>query len=901
MTDEKDAHEVIDLGDQYEVLGELGRGASAIVYRARDRFLGRLVAIKVVRPHSIASGDDAIERLAREARTVARLQHPNIVTVHAVHRVANGGLALVMQLVPGRTLKATVEARGPLPADEAERLLHDIASALAYAHANGVVHRDVKPENIFVDADSGRAMLSDFGIALSADQDSRLTMTGAAIGTPAYMAPEQIDGGHADARSDLYSLGLVAWEMLTGRRPWAGESLFNVISKQKTEALPAIDALRPGEVPERLQYLIERMLQKKPSARLAGADALVAKLEQWVVPSDWPQWQAAHRRRREAAQAVRAAAIEEKARDHASSLATIRFRRPTDGATGTAVPATDSAPEVEDDATPSWALEPVDAPPPRSTGGSGRRIALSVAAMLVLMAGGAMAWAVRTGRLPALSAWGTGEGAAPLEVASAPPSTRSTVFGAGTASRGDSGLSAVDTQAGVLAPNGAIADSASFTAEPFPADQAAGRPVPVVGPDSGRGRPLVATTDRPPSPTPGRTVMAAPAAGGSRPANASVPSGSEAMTGLAPTEADSEAEPVARVRATGDAGLVAAGGRHSCTLSSGVAYCWGANDRGQLGDGEQETRDIPTPVVGDIEFSQLAAGLAHTCGVTRSGEAYCWGAGDRGQLGDATTASRSAPSRVAGRWAFRTVRTGNNHSCGLTTGGEIACWGANSNGQLGDGGAGTRSVPVRAAAETRFVAVAAGWNHSCGIAVDGAVWCWGSNSDGQLGTGSTGDQRTPQRVAATARFTAIAAGGNHTCAVSEDGEAWCWGRNNYGQLGTGGTAAQLVPAKVAGGARFASVSLGGVHSCGRTSGGQAWCWGRNVYGQLGDGTTTDRDTPVRVAGGSTFAAISVSGAHTCGTSPAGEVACWGFNVQGQLGDGTRNHLARPSRVTLPGR
>ena len=111
----------------------------------------------------------------------------------------------------------------------------------------------------------------------------------------------------------------------------------------------------------------------------------------------------------------------------------------------------------------------------------------------------------------------------------------------------------------------------------------------------------------------------------------------------------------------------------------------------------------------------------------------------------------------------------------------------------------------------------------------------------------------------------------------------------------------MVPAKVAGGARFASVSLGGVHSCGRTSGGQAWCWGRNVYGQLGDGTTTDRDTPVRVAGGSTFAAISVSGAHTCGTSPAGEVACWGFNVQGQLGDGTRNHLARPSRVTLPGR
>lgn len=899
MTDEMDAHEVVDLGDQYELLGELGRGASAIVYRARDRFLGRLVAIKVVRPHAIASGDDAIERLAREARTVARLQHPNIVTVHAVHRVANGGLALVMQLVPGQTLKATVEARGPLPADEAERLLHDIASALAYAHANGVVHRDVKPENIFVDADSGRAMLSDFGIALSADQDSRLTMTGAAIGTPAYMAPEQIDGGHADARSDLYSLGLVAWEMLTGRRPWAGESLFNVISKQKTEALPAIDALRPGEVPERLQYLVERMLQKKPSARLAGADALVAKLEQWVVPSDWPQWQAAHRRRREAAQAVRAAAIEEKARDQANSLATIRFRRPTDGSSAPTGSASAAAPAVDDDATPSWAHEPVDAPIARpSGGGGGKRVAVSVAAMLVLMTGGAMAWAVRTGRLPDVAAWGTRGGAATI-VATTPPSSGSTVLGAGA--RGDSGLGAVDTQAGVLAPNGATADTTSYTAEPFPVDQAAGRPVPVIGSDSGRARPPVAAGARPPGPAVGTPGTPPPATGMNRPGTSSNTGGSVAGGNAAGTPADSEAEPVARVRATGDAGLVAAGGRHSCTLANGVAYCWGANDRGQIGDGEQETRELPTPVVGDIEFSQLAAGLAHTCGVTRAGEAYCWGAGDRGQLGDATTASRSAPSRVAGRWAFRAVRTGNNHSCGLSTGGEIVCWGANTNGQLGDGGAGTRSVPVRAAAETRFVAVTAGWNHSCGIAVDGSAWCWGSNSDGQLGTGSTGDQRTPQRVAATTRFTAIAAGGNHTCAVSEEGEGWCWGRNNYGQLGTGGTAAQLVPAKVAGGARFASVSLGGVHSCGRTSGGQAWCWGRNVYGQLGDGTTTDRDTPVRVAGGSTFAAISVSGAHTCGTSPAGEVACWGFNVQGQLGDGTRNHLARPSRVTLPGR
>jgi serine/threonine protein kinase len=298
MMDGWDEREVSDLADEYEMLGELGRGASAVVYRARDRVLGRLVAIKVVRAHSIASADDALQRLAREARTVARLHHPNIVTVHAVKRLASGGLALVMQLVPGRTLKETLAAEGPMAPERVERVLRDVAEALAYANIHGVVHRDVKPENIFLDAESGRAMLSDFGIAFSVEHESRLTVTGATIGTPAYMAPEQIDGAPANARSDLYSLGVVAWEMLSGQRPWAGQSLFNVILKQKTEELPPIDALRPGEVPERLQYLIERMMQKRPGARFAGAEGLIAKLDRWSEPPDWSQWQAAHRRRR---------------------------------------------------------------------------------------------------------------------------------------------------------------------------------------------------------------------------------------------------------------------------------------------------------------------------------------------------------------------------------------------------------------------------------------------------------------------------------------------------------------------------------------------------------------------------------------------------------------------------
>ncbi len=895
MTDAWDESEVADLEDEYELLGELGRGASAVVYRARDRALGRLVAIKVVRPHSIASADDALLRLAREARTVARLQHPNIVTVHAVKRLPTGGLALVMQLVPGRTLKQAIVQHGPFAPEQAEAVMRDVASALAYAHGHGVVHRDVKPENIFLDAETGRAMLSDFGIAHSADHESRLTMTGAAIGTPAYMAPEQIDGARADARSDLYSLGLVTWEMLTGQRPWDGESLFNVITKQKTAELPAIDALRPGVVPPRLQYIVERMLQKKAAARWAGADALLAKLDQWVVPSDWPQWEAAHRRRREAARVARAESRAKEVAPSPSDVATIRFRRPVAPTTSSATPggsmagadAGTEAPDarvqlIERGATPAVAVPEIDeqddAPSWASAAAAparGGRLRWYAAAF-VLLGGSGLAFAASTGRL-AGGLWFGNERAAVV---------------AGTADRSSP---AMDTQIGTLV-EASLADDSIVALGGDIGDSS--------GPVSGVVDNRSVVTSVGGTGTDGADALSR--ARGDRETATSVPVVSSDSPVVRPRRRAVAAVPdsvaaAPSIRATDDPAVVSAGGRHSCAVTGGRAFCWGANDRGQLGDGELETRDAPTAVVGDIEFVQVAAGLAHSCGVTRDGEAYCWGADDRGQLGDATTTSRSAPVRVAGSYSFRLVRTGNNHTCGLTTGGEVACWGANDRGQLGDGSTSLRSSPVRVAVDRRFVSVSAGWNHSCAIASDGTIWCWGANSDGQLGTGSRADARVPQPVESTPRFTSVAAGGNHSCAVSEGGDAWCWGRNSYGQLGTGSTTAATVPTRVATTARFASVSVGGVHSCARTAGGQAWCWGRNIYGQLGDGTMTDRDAPVRVSGGLSFAAVSATGAHSCGTSTSGEVACWGFNVQGQLGDGTRNHLARPTRVTVPGR
>jgi serine/threonine protein kinase/alpha-tubulin suppressor-like RCC1 family protein len=884
MMDAFDDSEVADLEDEYELLGELGRGASAIVYRARDRALGRLVAIKVVRAHSIASADDAMLRLAREARTVAKLQHPNIVTVHAVKRLQTGGLALVMQLVPGRTLKQAIVEHGPFAPEQAERVLHDVAEALAYAHAHGVVHRDVKPENIFLDADSGRALLSDFGIAHSADNESRLTMTGAAIGTPAYMAPEQIDGAPADARSDIYSLGLVMWEMLTGKRPWDGESLFNVISKQKQEDLPAIDALRPGVVPPRLQYITERMLQKRAAARWAGADGLLANLDHWVVPNDWRQWEAAHKRRREAARALRAEQREANEASSPSDMATIRFRR--DGSTpgsnvqvidrgALATPAAAAAALVAEDDKPSWAVETA-APPRRAWR------AVMAGALLFAVGTGAAWYADATGRLDVRGLFGGSASGRATLVANADGGNQS-----GTER-------VTDTQAGTLIDSTNIT---SVLASDSVLSNGAENSVAAGANASGTTPALNGAT--PPVSSDRQASTAVPIV---PPESVAPPVRRTAPVAVALPVVVAESSPAApSVRATDDAGVVSAGGRHSCALSSGRALCWGANDAGQLGNGDVESRDAPSAVAGDLEFVQIAAGLAHTCGVARGGDAYCWGADDRGQLGDATTTSRSAPVRVNSNLNFRVVRSGSNHTCGLTTGAQIACWGYNNMGQLGDGTYGMRTSPVRVNTDQRFVSVSTGWNHSCAIAYDGSAWCWGSNNDGQLGDGSRTNQNSPQRVQSSLRFTSLSAGGGHTCGVTEDGALYCWGRNAFGQLGIGNTTSQTSPTRVESAARFTSVSVGGVHSCARTSSGQGWCWGLNTYGQLGDGSMVNRSSPVRVVGVSNFAVINATGAHTCGTTTDGSVSCWGFNVQGQLGDGTRNHLARPTRVAIPGR
>ena len=234
--------------DDYTLLGEIGRGATGSVFLATTRD-GGTVAVKIAPAAPGAAAAAWLVRAAQKAQRVARLQHPNLVHYREVRLTRGDDLALVMDYVPGETLRDRLTME-PRPAVAwVERVLADVAGALAYAHASGVVHRDVKPENVFLDG--GRVLLSDFDVEVSALANAPPATGEAVIGTPRYMAPEQIDGAMVDGRSDVYALGLVGWEMLVGQRPWAGEPPDRVLFHQRVTPLPPLRALRP-DVPERL-------------------------------------------------------------------------------------------------------------------------------------------------------------------------------------------------------------------------------------------------------------------------------------------------------------------------------------------------------------------------------------------------------------------------------------------------------------------------------------------------------------------------------------------------------------------------------------------------------------------------------------------------------------------------
>jgi len=264
------------LAPHYILEKELGRGGMGAVYLARDVRLDRPVAIKFL-PPDMAMREDLRARFLQETRTAASFSHPNIVPVHAIEE-RERILCFVMGYVDGETLSARVKRTGPLSAADATKILQEAAWALSYAHGRGVVHRDVKPDNILIDRGSGRAMITDFGIARSQDNTSGLTMVGEIIGTPQYMSPEQATGETIDARSDLYSLGVVAFFALTGRLPFESSTAHGYLTAHITKPAPPMGSIRP-DVPPALASAVDRLLAKDPAQRFQKGEELAEALD----------------------------------------------------------------------------------------------------------------------------------------------------------------------------------------------------------------------------------------------------------------------------------------------------------------------------------------------------------------------------------------------------------------------------------------------------------------------------------------------------------------------------------------------------------------------------------------------------------------------------------------------
>jgi serine/threonine protein kinase len=260
------------LGERYEMLGELGSGGMGRVYRAHDRETGEVVALKALRPE-IAAEPSMADRFKNELRLARRITHKNVCRIYDFNRA--GSVAYIsMEYVDGETLRARLDRGGALPPSRVASLARQICAGLSEAHAQGVIHRDLKPENVMLTA-TGSVKLMDFGIARSLDANTTTTQT--LIGTPSYMSPEQVQGRRIDARADIYALGLILYECLTGRRAFAGATPIDVALRQLQERPAPPHRLR-ADVPRALETVVMRCLEKDPSKRYASADQVANAL-----------------------------------------------------------------------------------------------------------------------------------------------------------------------------------------------------------------------------------------------------------------------------------------------------------------------------------------------------------------------------------------------------------------------------------------------------------------------------------------------------------------------------------------------------------------------------------------------------------------------------------------------
>ena len=349
---------------------------------------------------------------------------------------------------------------------------------------------------------------------------------------------------------------------------------------------------------------------------------------------------------------------------------------------------------------------------------------------------------------------------------------------------------------------------------------------------------------------------------------------------------------------------ISVGNGHSCgILQNESISCWGANSHNQLGKGIS-TSYFVYPILFDYgtfsngSYSQLVMGTGHVCGLLENGSALCWGNNEYNALGDDTNESKDIPTPVYGNYNFSFLSSRANLVCGLLENGSALCWGANAQGQVGANLSIEQvGIPTPVYGNYNFSTILSGANSACGMLHNKTVLCWGSNQYGSLGNGSTGGRsNVPIPVSGNYNFSSLYSSNGIFCGLLENGSALCWGLNNQGQLGDNSIINRNTSTPVYGNYNFSSLSLGVYNSCGLLENGSALCWGDNAFGQVGDNTTTDRKIPTPVYGNYNFSNIAIGQYYICGVLTNSSALCWGTNVDGRLGDGTLTQRNIPTFV-----
>lgn len=290
---------------------------------------------------------------------------------------------------------------------------------------------------------------------------------------------------------------------------------------------------------------------------------------------------------------------------------------------------------------------------------------------------------------------------------------------------------------------------------------------------------------------------------------------------------------------------ISTSGSTTCGIrAGGTLWCWGMNHRGQLGLGARgPLQSTPRQVGAEGGWAEVSTGWFHTCARKQDGTLWCWGTNERGQLGLGDADPRSTPTRLGSRKDWSGVSVGGRHTCGTRQDGTAWCWGSGEFGQLGEGSTRKRQRPVQIGADQTWVRLDASWAFTCGVTSTGRALCWGLNDEGQLGTGDRISSTLPRVVAGSVTLASLVTANGHACGLDTAGQQWCWGSNRYGQFGEGTNTAQLAPSPVSTDQRWLEITAGWFHTCGSTVDGGFSCWGNNEDGQLNLGNRTDTTAP----------------------------------------------------------